>query len=83
MAAVFGSCVDTLCQSWVAQRSEVAPEMNMLKASVALGLYVKKNCPDMVPFVHSAMTNFLNTRLGNWVTSQGGWVSEAVDVGTG
>ncbi|KAG9334474.1 hypothetical protein JZ751_007557, partial [Albula glossodonta] len=40
-----------------------------------LGLYVKKNCPDMVTAVQSAMTTFLNTRVAPWVAQQGGWAA--------
>ncbi|KAI1893126.1 hypothetical protein AGOR_G00140700 [Albula goreensis] len=69
---VFSSAVDTLCKSWVTE-GEVAPEKHLLKASVMLGLYVKKNCPDMVTAVQSAMTTFLNTRVAPWVAQQGGW----------
>ncbi|KAG5275036.1 hypothetical protein AALO_G00142850 [Alosa alosa] len=73
MVSAFSSSVESLCQSWVVQRSEVASEKDLLKASVAVALYVKKNCPDMVGTVQDAMAAFLNTRLANWVASQGGW----------
>lgn len=72
--AAFGSGVEALCQSWaVSGRSEVASEKELLRASVALGLYVKRNCPDLLGGVQGAMATFVNTRLGNWITSQGGW----------
>ncbi|XP_061076160.1 bcl-2-like protein 15 isoform X1 [Conger conger] len=69
----FGDSVDGLCRSWVGQGTEVVSEMQLLKASVTLGLYVKNRCPDLVSTVQNAMGAFVNTRLGNWVEQQGGW----------
>nr|XP_046168088.1 bcl-2-like protein 2 [Oncorhynchus gorbuscha] len=66
----FARTVDSLC---AAQRAEVAPEMQLLKASMALGLYVKKTCPDLRATIQSCMTAFINTRLAGWITQQGGW----------
>ncbi|XP_024239904.1 uncharacterized protein LOC112221795 isoform X1 [Oncorhynchus tshawytscha] len=66
----FARTVDSLC---AAQRAEVAPEMQLLRASVALGLYVKKTCPDLRATIQSCMTAFINTRLAGWITQQGGW----------
>ncbi|KAJ8395411.1 hypothetical protein AAFF_G00033960 [Aldrovandia affinis] len=73
VVTAFGDCVDNLCTSWVAERAEMAPEKQLLKASVMLGLYVKRNCPDLTGIVQNAMANFLNTRLGSWVSEHGGW----------
>uniref|UniRef100_A0AAY4DBF4 Bcl-2-like protein 15 n=1 Tax=Denticeps clupeoides TaxID=299321 RepID=A0AAY4DBF4_9TELE len=72
---VFVSSVNNLCEAWLGQRAEVAPERDLLRASVALGLYVKKNCPDMVQNVQRLLTSFLNARLADWISAQGGWVS--------
>lgn len=69
----FGDAVEILCQSPVATRAEVASEMQLLKASVALGLYVKKKSPDLRSKVERAMAVFLNTRVVGWVRDQGGW----------
>ncbi|XP_035245173.1 bcl-2-like protein 15 [Anguilla anguilla] len=73
MATAFGDCVDSLCKSWMADGPEVTQEKQLLKASVMLGLYVKKKCPDLRGAVQDAMANFLTTRLGSWVSQQGGW----------
>ncbi|KAJ8259634.1 hypothetical protein GJAV_G00171690 [Gymnothorax javanicus] len=73
VVAAFGDSVDSLCKSWVAETPEVAPEKQLLRASITLGLYVKRKCPDLVGAVQSAMTDFLNARLGTWVSEQGGW----------
>ncbi|KAM7006242.1 uncharacterized protein LKV04_002870 [Tautogolabrus adspersus] len=71
--AAFSHGVDTLFQSQVLEKAEVAPEMQLIRASVAVGRYVKKSCPDLKSKVQSAMTSFLNRRVGAWVTQQGGW----------
>lgn len=68
----FARSVDSLC---AAQRAEVAPEMQLLRASMALGLYIKKTCPDLRPTIQSCMAAFINTRLAGWINQQGGWVS--------
>ncbi|KAG7477768.1 hypothetical protein MATL_G00073130 [Megalops atlanticus] len=73
VVAAFSRSVDSLCQSWVVERAEVAPEKQILKASIMLGLYVKKHCPDLTGIVQGAMGDFLNTRLASWVAQQGGW----------
>ncbi|KAK6318778.1 hypothetical protein J4Q44_G00099890 [Coregonus suidteri] len=66
----FARSVDSLC---AAQSAEVAPEMQLLRASMALGLYVKKTCPDLRATIQSCMAAFINTRLAGWITQQGGW----------
>eukprot|EP00063_Salmo_salar_P014548 XP_013989383.1 PREDICTED: uncharacterized protein LOC106566081 [Salmo salar] len=66
----FARSVDSLC---AAQRAEVAPEMQLLRASMALGLYIKKTCPDLRPTIQSCMAAFINTRLAGWINQQGGW----------
>ncbi|XP_007247792.2 bcl-2-like protein 15 [Astyanax mexicanus] len=69
----FSNSVETLCKTWVAERPEVASEKQLLKASITLALYMKKNCPDMTRTVQSAMNSFINNRLANWIIQQGGW----------
>ncbi|KAI3370266.1 hypothetical protein L3Q82_025045 [Scortum barcoo] len=78
--AAFSQGVEALCQSQVSQRAEVAPEMQLIKASVALGLYIKKLSPELKSKVQSAMASFLNRRVGSWVTQQGGWVSRFLNL---
>nr|XP_015815018.2 uncharacterized protein LOC107385565 [Nothobranchius furzeri] len=65
--------VETLCQAHASKGAEVAPEMQLIKASVAFGLYVKKSAPELKAQVQSALTNFLTRRVGSWVAQQGGW----------
>lgn len=72
--AAFIQGVEALCKNPVSQRAEVAPEMQLIKASVAFGLYVKKSSPELKNKVQSAMTAFLTRRVGPWVAQQGGWV---------
>ncbi|XP_076003461.1 bcl-2-like protein 15 [Genypterus blacodes] len=69
----FGRGVDTLCKAQAAQTAEVAPELQMIRASVALGLYMKKQWPELRTKVQGAMTAFLNRRVSCWVAEQGGW----------
>ncbi|KAJ8360503.1 hypothetical protein SKAU_G00170280 [Synaphobranchus kaupii] len=73
VVTAFGDSVDNLCKSWVAEAAEVAPEKQLLKASVMVGLYLKRKCPDLTSVIQNAMAVFLNARLGSWVTQQGGW----------
>lgn len=61
-------------QSQVCEKAEVALEVQLIKASVAFGLYVWKSSPELKNKVQSAMNAFLNRRVGPWVTQQGGWV---------
>uniref|UniRef100_A0A1A8BLQ4 Uncharacterized protein n=1 Tax=Nothobranchius kadleci TaxID=1051664 RepID=A0A1A8BLQ4_NOTKA len=69
----FSKGVETLCQAHASKGAEVAPEMQLIKASVAFGLYVKKSAPELKAQVQSALTNFLTRRVGSWVAQQGGW----------
>ncbi|MED6276915.1 hypothetical protein CHARACLAT_007711 [Characodon lateralis] len=71
--AAFCQCVETLCKSHASKGAEVAPEMQLIRASVAFGLYVKKISPDLKDKVQGALTNFLNRHVGTWVSKQGGW----------
>lgn len=71
--AAFSKGVEALCQAQVSQ-SDVAPEMQLIRASVALGLFVKKSAPELRNKVQGAMMAFLNTRrVSTFVTQQGGW----------
>lgn len=71
----FSQGVDTFVQAQASQSAEVVPEMQLIKASVSFGLYVTKSCPELKNKVHSAVTAFINRRVGTWVNQQGGWVS--------
>ncbi|KAG7319155.1 hypothetical protein KOW79_017629 [Hemibagrus wyckioides] len=70
---VFINSVDSLCKMWVAERPEIASEKHLLKATMALSLYMKRNCPDLSVRVRDAIANILNNRLGSWIMQQGGW----------
>lgn len=73
--AAFSHGVEALCQTQVSQSAEVTSEMQLIRASAALGLYVIKSSPDLKNKVCHAMNAFLNSRVRRWVTQQGGWVS--------
>ncbi|XP_073681403.1 bcl-2-like protein 15 isoform X1 [Garra rufa] len=74
VVTVFSDSVDSLCKMWVVERAEVSSEKQLLKAAITLGLFIKKSCPDMNNVVEVAMMGFVNNRLTNWITEQGGWV---------
>lgn len=71
--AAFSHGVEAIVQSQVCQKAEVASEMQLIRASVAFGLYVWKSSPELKNKVQSAMNAFLNRHVGPWVTQQGGW----------
>ncbi|KAM4588133.1 uncharacterized protein PAE49_002707 [Odontesthes bonariensis] len=71
--AAFSKSVEALCETHASKGTEVAPEMQLIKASVAFGLYVKKSSPELINKVQGAMATFLNRRVGAWVQQQGGW----------
>ncbi|KAG5837768.1 uncharacterized protein LOC135234938 isoform X2 [Anguilla rostrata] len=71
--AVFRKTAEMLCHTWMSERGEVAMEKHLLRATVMLGLYVKRNCPRMIPSIQGVMATFLNTRVTLWVSQQGGW----------
>ncbi|AWP03096.1 putative bcl-2-like protein 15 [Scophthalmus maximus] len=71
--AAFSHGVEALCKTRVSQGAEVAQEMQLIRASVDFGLYIKKSYPELKNKVQSAMTSFLNRRVGTWVAEQGGW----------
>ncbi|KAL6464487.1 hypothetical protein MHYP_G00268040 [Metynnis hypsauchen] len=68
----FSNGVESLSKMWVAERAEVVPEKHLLKATITLAMYMKKNCPD-VTGVQEAVTSFINSRLAGWIIQQGGW----------
>lgn len=72
---VLSNGVDALCQTQVGQRAEIAPEMQIIKATVALSLSMIKSCPEVKDKLQNAVGAFLNRRVGPWVAQQGGWVS--------
>lgn len=71
--AAFERGVELLCKSHVAQKADIAPEMQLIQASAAIGLYLKKSYPEMKETVKTAMASFLNRRVGKWLTEKGGW----------
>lgn len=73
--AAFSHGVKALCTPQVAQPAEVSSELQLIRASAALGRFVVKSCPNLKNKVHRTMTAFLNRRVGTWVAQQGGWVS--------
>ncbi|XP_018926370.1 bcl-2-like protein 15 isoform X2 [Cyprinus carpio] len=75
VVTAFSDSVDSLCQMWVVERAEVASEKQLLKAAITLGLFMKKNCPDMMNVAEVALMGFVNNRLTSWIAEQGGWVS--------
>lgn len=66
--------METLCASYASWGAGVAQELQLIRASVALGLYLKRNSPAHKDKVKNAMTTFLNSRVSTWVDQQGGWV---------
>lgn len=78
--AAFSSGVEALCKAPVIQKAEVAPEVQLIRASVAFGLYIKKSCPELKSKVQNTMAAFLDRRVGSWVAENGGWVSTCVRV---
>ncbi|XP_036415531.1 bcl-2-like protein 15 [Colossoma macropomum] len=72
VVTAFSNGVDSLSKMWVAERAEVVPEKHLLKATITLALYMKKNCPD-VTGVQEAVVSFVNNRLASWIIQQGGW----------
>ncbi|KAM4612508.1 uncharacterized protein ACJ7VT_010788 [Polymixia lowei] len=73
MISAFSKGVETLCNITVSQQPAMAPEMQLIQASFALGLYVKNKAPELKNRVQRAMITFLNTRVVDWVNQQGGW----------
>ncbi|KAM4613800.1 uncharacterized protein ACJ7VT_011825 [Polymixia lowei] len=73
MISAFSKGVETLCNIEVSQQPAMAPEMQLIQASIALGLYVKNKAPELKNRVQRAMITFLNTRVVDWVNQQGGW----------
>lgn len=67
--------MEALCQTQVFQTAEVAPELQLIRASAAFGRYVIKSSPELKNQVIGVMTAFVNNRVSPWLTKQGGWVS--------
>ncbi|KAK2821312.1 hypothetical protein Q7C36_020655 [Tachysurus vachellii] len=72
-SVMFTNSVNTLCEMWVADRPEVASEKHLLKATMALSLYINRNCPDVTTRVRGAIVSILSNRLASWIMEQGGW----------
>ncbi|KAE8298168.1 hypothetical protein D5F01_LYC02658 [Larimichthys crocea] len=69
----FSQGVEALCQTQVFQTAEVAPELQLIRASAAFGRYVIKSSPELKNQVIGVMTAFVNNRVSPWLTKQGGW----------
>lgn len=80
MDAAFSHCVDAVCETQASKAAEVAPELQLIKASVAFGLYVKKSAPELKAVVQRALAGFLNRRVGSWVAQHGGWVRKVFNM---
>uniref|UniRef100_W5MXP7 BCL2 like 15 n=1 Tax=Lepisosteus oculatus TaxID=7918 RepID=W5MXP7_LEPOC len=74
-ALAFSDAVESLCKSWPSEGAEVRQEKYLLKASVTVGLYAYKKCPNLSETIQNVLTQFVETRLGSWIVQQGGWVS--------
>ncbi|XP_078803853.1 uncharacterized protein LOC144992217 [Oryzias latipes] len=73
LEAAFSHSVEVLCGTHSATAAEVAPELQLIKASVAFGVYVAKRAPELKSKVQTALSSFLTNRVGGWVAQQGGW----------
>ncbi|XP_029948708.1 apoptosis facilitator Bcl-2-like protein 14 [Salarias fasciatus] len=73
MEEAFSQSVEVLCQKQLSSSAEVAPEVQLIKASVAVGLYIKNSAPELKNKVKSVMASFINRRVGPWIAQQGGW----------
>ncbi|KAL6111697.1 bcl2l15 [Pungitius sinensis] len=73
LETAFSNGVDVICQTPVCQKAEVFPEMQLIRASVALSLYVRKSSPELKNTIQGVMSAFLSRRVGPWVMQQGGW----------
>lgn len=78
--SAFKTAVDSLCKTWMPHSGEVATERYLLRASVALGLYVQRSCPDMVSTIQGVMANYINTYVTPWIDQQGGWGRVATEI---
>lgn len=54
---------------------QLGPEMNVLRTTVILGMYISKEVPELLPRIKDAMVNYINTNLLTWIRQSGGWVS--------
>ncbi|KAJ8258064.1 hypothetical protein GJAV_G00192770 [Gymnothorax javanicus] len=78
--AAFKTAVDALSKTWMPESGDVATERYLLKATVALGLYVNRNCPRIVSTIQGVMANYINTYLAPWINQQGGWGRVAPEI---
>ncbi|KAI4884821.1 hypothetical protein NFI96_021001 [Prochilodus magdalenae] len=69
----FCNSVENLSKMWVTESAEVAPEKQLLKATITLAVYMRNNCPDMTDVIKEAASTIINTRLSSWILQQGGW----------
>ncbi|XP_077582686.1 uncharacterized protein LOC144203202 [Stigmatopora nigra] len=78
----FGRGVDALLKNQISPRvSDVAPEVGLIKVSIAFGLYLKESLPELKTKVQCAVTTFLQSRVTQWVNQQGGWEKVREDIG--
>lgn len=73
--AAFSEGVEILCKNVAVKAPEVASEMQLIRASAALGLYIVKSAPELKERVQRVMNSYLNRSVQTWVSEQGGWVS--------
>ncbi|XP_055510771.1 BH3-interacting domain death agonist-like [Leucoraja erinacea] len=52
---------------------QLGPEMNVLRTTVILGMYISKEVPELLPRIKDAMVNYINTNLLTWIRQSGGW----------
>lgn len=62
---VFSKNVEALCR---AQPAEVAPEIQMTRTAIALGLFLKKNLPHLGNKVQNIVLSYVRQNVG-----EGGW----------
>ncbi|XP_078276573.1 bcl-2-like protein 15 isoform X2 [Rhinoraja longicauda] len=72
---VFSKMVTELSNNHVllTNAQQLGPEMNMLRTTVILGMYIAKELPELLPSVKTAMVNYINTNLLTWIRHSGGW----------
>ncbi|KAM6947020.1 uncharacterized protein PEZ65_000718 [Lycodopsis pacificus] len=73
MEMMFSRGVDAICKTRVCQQPEVSSEMQLINASVAFGLYLKKSSPQLKMNIQRVMSAFITNRVGPWLAQQGGW----------
>ncbi|KAM8914324.1 bcl-2-like protein 15 [Spinachia spinachia] len=73
LQTAFSNGVEAICQTPGSQNAEVFPEMQLIRASVALCIYIKKSSPELKHNIQRVVREFLRRRVGLWVMEQGGW----------